>query len=330
VKNKSEKILVTGGAGYIGSHMVLKLLEANYQPIIVDNLSTGLKHFVPHGVPLYVFNIGEKAKLSHLLAMEKFDAVMHFAASTEVNESIKKPEKYYQNNFGNTLNLLEVMSEYNLKNCIFSSTAAIFGESEHGTVHESHPKNPMNPYGYSKLMCERLLQDFDKAYGIKSVCLRYFNAAGADIHGRTGYQTHRVSHLIPITLQAARGKRKQIEVFGRDYPTLDGTCIRDYIHVMDLCNAHLLALNYLMSGGDSRQYNLGNGKGYSVQQIIDITKKVTNMDFEIFDAPRRLGDTAKMISDTRLVRQELGWEPCYSEIETIIQHAWQWEKAANI
>lgn len=319
------KILVTGGAGYIGSQMVLTLIEAGHEPIIVDDLSTGLKPVTDYA-PLHVFNINDEKTLDMLFQQEKFDLVMHFAASIEVGESVKKPDKYYHNNFTNTLTLLNVMRNHQVKKFIFSSTAAIFGEPHYTPADEAHPKNPINPYGLSKLMCEYALKDFDLAYGIKSVCLRYFNAAGADAKSRVGYRTHTASHLIPLVLQAALGKRKYVEVYGRDYDTPDGTGIRDYIHVMDLCHAHLLAMNYLMENGSSKQYNLGNGQGYSVQEVIEAARLVTGKEIIVHDAKRRAGDPAKLVADSRLAKAELKWQPRYPHIKTIIEHAWEWEK----
>lgn len=319
------KVLVTGGAGYIGSHMVLKLLEAGHEPVVVDDLSTGQRHLVPISVPFHQLDIGDADKLNQLFKIEKIDIVMHFAAYIEVGESVRKPEKYYRNNVSNTVTLLDVMNQNNIKHFIFSSTAAIFGEPVYVPADEGHPKHPINPYGLSKLMCEEMLKDFDLAYGMKYVCLRYFNAAGADAAGRTGYRCNDASHLIPAVLQAALGKRPHVEVFGRDYDTPDGTCIRDYIHIMDLCAAHLLAMEYLIKGGASRQYNLGNGAGYSVQQVIDVTKKVTNLKFKVIEGGRRAGDPAQLYADASLASKELGWQPQYPDLETIIRHAYQWE-----
>ena len=320
------KILVTGGAGYIGSHMVLRLLDAGHQAVIVDDLSTGLKSFVHGSVSLHIFSTGDSDKLSHLFQTEQFDVVMHFAASIVVGESVKTPYFYYHNNFVNTLTLLNVMKEYGVKHFIFSSTASIFGEPQYIPVNEAHPKNPINPYGMSKLMCEQMLKDFDTAYDIKSVSLRYFNAAGADPKTRVGYRTHNASHLIPLVLETALGVNKQLNVYGRDYDTPDGTCVRDYIHVMDLCDAHLLAMNHLMSGGTSCQYNLGNGHGYSVQQVIDTAQQVIGRKIKIVDAPRRHGDPAQLVADSRLIQKELGWKPHYAELDVIIKHAWEWEQ----
>jgi len=319
------KVLVTGGAGYIGAHMVLKLLAAGHHPVVVDNLSTGIRSYVPFSVPVHIIDIGDEEQLDQLFSDEKFAMVMHFAASIEVGESVLKPEKYYRNNFANTVTLLDVMRKNKVHQLIFSSTAAIFGEPQYVPANEEHPKNPINPYGLSKLMCEDMLKDFDTAYNIKSVCLRYFNAAGADAESRVGYRGNKESHLIPIALQAASGKRSHLEVFGRDYDTFDGTCVRDYIHVEDLCEAHLLAMNYLIDGGESRQFNLGNGAGYSVQQVIDAAKKVTGKEIKVVEGNRRAGDPASLLADATRAKQELGWKPKYS-IEDMMLSAWKWQQ----
>lgn len=325
---KSLKVLITGGAGYIGSHMVLKLLEAGHQPVIVDALLNNMKSLAPENIIIHQFNLNEKEKLDQLLKSEKIDVVMHFAAFIEVGESVFHPDKYYKNNFVNTLTLLETMQKNNIKHFIFSSTAAIFGEPQYLPVDEKHPKNPMSPYGSAKLMCENILKDFDTAYGLKSVCLRYFNAAGADPLLRTGYHLERSSHLIPRVLQAAE-KKEIIEVYGRDFDTIDGTGVRDYIHVMDLCDAHLLAMQYLIQGGDSKVYNLGNGRGFSVQQVIDAAKKITQQEIKIKNTARREGDPAILYADSTLIQKELNWKPQYPELDTILKHSWAWEKKNN-
>jgi len=324
---QSKKVLVTGGAGYIGSHMVLKLLEAGHQPVVVDDLSSGLKTRLPSDVPLHVFNFADSEKLSALLTKEKVDVVMHFAAFVEVGESVEKPDMYYHNNFVNTLALLNTMRKNNIKKIILSSTAATFGEPDYIPADEKHPQKPLNPYGMSKLMCEHTLKDFDIAYGMKSVCLRYFNAAGADPSLRTGFRKNDPSHLIPIVLKVATGENPAIKINGTDYDTKDGTCVRDYIHVMDLCDAHLLAMNYLLNGGDTRSYNLGNGLGYSVREVIQAVEKVTGKKLTIVDSARRAGDSAALVADSKCIREELGWKPQYPELETIVQHAWNWERA---
>lgn len=319
------KVLVTGGAGYIGSQMVLTLLQAGHQPIVVDDLSTGQKNNT-HFAPFYQINIKDRERLSQLFEQEQFDVVMHFAAFIEVGESVEQPAKYYQNNFFNTLALLDVMRMYRIDQFIFSSTAAIFGEPQYTPADEKHPKHPMNPYGSSKLMCEMLLNDYETAFGLRSVSLRYFNAAGADPQTRTGYRVEKASHIIPAVLQAALGKRRHVEIFGRDYDTPDGTCIRDYIHIVDLCQAHLLAMDYLVNGGKTRQFNLGNGAGYSVQQVVDVGRKITGKDIVTIDAPRRAGDPAQLIADSTLIKKELHWQPRFPELEKIMEHAWLWEQ----
>ncbi|MCX7124654.1 MAG: UDP-glucose 4-epimerase GalE [Gammaproteobacteria bacterium] len=326
--SESKKVLVTGGAGYIGSHMVLKLLEAGHQPIVVDDLSKGSRSCLPAEIPLHVFNIADEEKLNALFKAEKIDVVMHFAAFTGVGESVENPDKYYKNNFSNTLTLLNAILKSNIKYFIFSSTASIFGEPNYVPMDEKHLKNPINPYGMSKLMCEQVLKDFDTAYGMKSVCFRYFNAAGADPLLRTGFRKNDVYNLIPIVLKVAAGEQAAITINGNNYATKDGTCVRDYIHVMDLCDAHLLGMNYLLNGGITCNYNLGNGLGYSVREVINAIEKVTEKKLHIIEGNRRAGDPAVLIADSNLIRTELGWKPQYSELETIVQHAWDWENLA--
>ena len=318
-------ILVVGGAGYIGSHMVLTLQKAGYDVVVLDDFSSGHEH-PDVSVKTIRGNLGDPALLDQLFKQYRFDAVMHFAAFIQVGESVQDPAKYYQNNVCNSLILLEKMKKYRINHFIFSSTAAVFGEPQYVPIDEHHPKNPVNPYGRSKWMLEQILQDYDVAYGLKSICLRYFNACGADPQGRTGECHEPETHLVPLILQAASGKRDSIKVFGRDYDTPDGTCIRDYIHVSDLCNAHLLALEKLLQGADSAQYNLGNGAGFSVQQVIDVVKQVTQREIKVIDAPRREGDPARLIADSQKAKKELGWKPQYADLKSIIQHAWAWEK----
>lgn len=314
---KPQKVLVTGGAGYIGSHMVYKLLEAGHQPVIVDILSKTRKSLAPDGVPLYVFNIHQKSKLNQLLKTEKFDVIMHFAASIEARESVLKPEKYYQNNFVNMLNLLEAAYKNKINYFIFSSTAAIFGDPLDYLINESHIKNPINPYGKSKLMCENVLKDYDIAYGLKFACLRYFNAAGADPLLRTGYHLKNDTHLIPRAVKAAL-KNKILEVYG--------DCIRDYIHVMDLCDAHLLTMNYLIQNNKSLEYNLGNGQGFSIKQVIHAIEKITQKKIKIKNLPQYKSDPAILCADSSLIKKELNWTPRYSDLESILQHSIAWEE----
>lgn len=318
------KILVVGGAGYIGSHMVKMLLEHGHRVIVFDNLSSGYRDAVLGGT-FIKGDLADKEKLDDVFARLMPEAVMHFASHIQVGESMLYPSKYYMNNFTNTLNLLDTMVKYQVRNFIFSSTAAIFGEPEYAPIDEMHPKNPVNPYGRSKLMVEQVLADYDCAYGLKSVCLRYFNAAGADPEGMLGERHEPETHLIPLVLQAVSGKRANIQVFGRDYDTPDGTCIRDYVHVVDLCAAHLLALGKLMATGVSSQYNLGNGTGFSVQEVINAAEYVTDTVVNLVEGNRRAGDPAILVADATLARSELGWTPQYSDLEEIIAHAWQWE-----
>lgn len=324
-----SKVLVVGGAGYIGAHMVKMLLEHGHAVVTLDNLSTGFRESVIGG-EFVQGDIGDHALLDRLLPAHNFDAVMHFAAFIQVGESVADPGKYYLNNVANTLNLLNAMVRHDVRRFIFSSTAAIFGEPQYVPVDEVHPKAPINPYGQSKWMVEQMLSDFDHAYGLRSVCLRYFNAAGADPEGELGPRYEGVTNLIPVVLKAAAGKRPDVTVFGRDYNTPDGTGVRDYIHVHDLCQAHLQALDYLQRDGDSVAFNLGNGRGFSVQQVIDAAREVTARDIAVIDGPRRDGDPAALVADATKAREILGWMPRYAELETIVRHAWAWERKLQL
>jgi UDP-glucose 4-epimerase len=270
-------------------------------------------------------DVGDSALLERVFVNERFDAVMHFAAFIEVGESVSNPAKYYRNNAMNTLNLLQAMVHAGVSDFILSSTAAVYGEPEFVPLTEEHGCRPMNPYGQSKYMVEKMLESFDLAHDVKSICLRYFNAAGAHPEGILGERHNPESHLIPLVLQAASGRRQSISVFGRDYATADGTAVRDYIHVMDLCQAHLLALEALQSQRRSAIYNLGNGNGFSVQQVIDVAREVTGREIKVVDAERRAGDAAILVADASRARRELAWSPGYSDLETIIRHAWSWE-----
>jgi UDP-glucose 4-epimerase len=318
------KILVVGGAGYIGSHMVKMLSLTGHQVVTLDNLSTGYRDAVKYG-DFIEGDIADSGLLDDIFSNDHFDGVMHFASFIEVGESVREPAKYFENNFSNTLNLLNAMVRHEVKRFIFSSTAAIFGEPKYVPIDEEHPKQPINPYGRSKLMVEEALQDYEKAYGLESVCLRYFNAAGADPEGELGERHIPETHLVPLILQAASGRRAEISIFGDDYDTEDGSCMRDYIHIVDLCSAHLLALEHLEKGLGSRRYNLGNGAGFSVIEVIDIVKQVTTKDFKVIEADRRPGDPAVLVADSKLAQAELGWKPQYQDISDIIQHAWNWE-----
>ncbi len=324
------QILVVGGAGYIGSHMVKQMARAGHSVVVLDNLSTGSRELARYG-ELVIGDLSDTRLLERLFREHAFTGVMHFAAASLVGESMQNPGKYYRNNVANTLNLLEVMVSHGVKHFIFSSTAATFGEPEYVPIDETHHQQPINPYGASKLMVERMLQDFHTAHGLNSVCLRYFNACGADPEGELGECHNPETHLIPLILQAGSGRRKAITVFGRDYPTADGTCIRDYIHIEDLCSAHALALEALIRGRQkgALAYNLGNGQGYSVQQVIGAVQRLVAEDgrtLRVEEGHRRPGDPAVLVADATLAKRELGWQPQYGELETIIRHAWAWEK----
>ncbi len=322
---KENTILVVGGAGYIGSHMVKELLEAGHTVIVLDNFSTGHRDLLPGGL-LIEGNLGDPKLLESLFTQHKIDAVMHFAAFSLVGESVVNPLKYYRNNLARTIELLDAMIRFNVKNFIFSSTAAVYGEPVQVPITENHPSNPTNPYGATKIAVERMLQDCDQAHGLKSVCLRYFNAAGADESGNIGERHQPESHLIPLVLKVATGERKDIKIFGTDYDTPDGTCLRDYIHVTDLAKAHLLALNHLLSGGQSAVYNLGNSQGASVHEVIRLAEKTTNRKIPIVETDRRAGDPAVLVAGSEKIKTELGWRPRYETLETIIQTAWNWHR----
>jgi UDP-glucose 4-epimerase len=317
------RVLVIGGAGYIGSHMVKLLGELGCSVTTFDDLSSGHCDAVLCG-DFVQGNFGDREVLVTVLS-RGFDAVMHFASFIQVGESVQHPDKYYRNNVTHTLSLLDAMRAHGVNNFIFSSTAATFGEPQYTPIDELHPQQPINPYGRTKLMVEQALADYDKAYGFKSVSLRYFNAAGADPEGQLGERHDPETHLIPLVLQAASGRRPSISVFGRDYDTPDGTCIRDYIHIQDLCSAHWLALQSLLGGADSQSYNLGNGNGFSVQEVIDTAEQVTGRKIPVVNGPRRDGDPARLVADSRLAREKLGWQPQYADLATIIEHAWKWE-----
>jgi UDP-glucose 4-epimerase len=318
------KILVAGGAGYIGSHMVKQLALAGNDVITLDNLSYGYRDAVKYG-EFIEGDLGDNTVLDVIFKSGEIDAVMHFAGFIQVGESVIKPSMYYLNNVVNTHTLLDAMLRHKVMNFIFSSTAAIFGEPEYTPIDEKHNKQPINPYGHSKLMIEQVLDDYDKAYGLRSTCLRYFNAAGADPDGELGERHSPETHLIPLILQAASGRRDDIKVFGDDYETNDGTCIRDYIHINDLCDAHSLALDCMIKNDKSARFNLGNGKGFSVKQVIDVVKEVSGKDFKVSIEPRREGDPAVLVADASLAKKELNWQPKFSELRDIVKTAWEWE-----
>ncbi|MGZ5054260.1 MAG: UDP-glucose 4-epimerase GalE [Methylobacter sp.] len=319
-----KTVLVVGGAGYIGSHMVWLLGQKGVNVVTLDNLSSGHRDAVLHGKFVHG-DIADRLILDKVFSEHNFDAVMHFASFIQVGESVQDPAKYYQNNVVNTLNLLNAMRTHNVGRFIFSSTAAIFGEPEYSSIDEAHPKHPINPYGWSKLMVEQALADYDRAYGLKSVSLRYFNAAGAHPDSLIGERHDPETHLIPLILQAASGRRQNITVFGRDYKTPDGTCIRDYIHILDLAEAHWLALQYLQADGQTTAFNLGNGNGYSVESVIQAARRVTGKAIPVQEGQRREGDPARLVANADKIKLKLGWQPVYADLDTIVAHAWQWE-----
>ncbi|MDT8420824.1 MAG: UDP-glucose 4-epimerase GalE [Desulfuromonadales bacterium] len=324
---RGKRVLVTGGAGYIGSHVVKALGEAGAEILVYDNLSTGNAASVLYG-ELRLADLADRAQLVKSVESFRPEAVIHFAASIEVGESVSKPLKYYRNNTVNALNLLEVLSEAGIGNFIFSSTAAVYGEPEIIPVDERTPLLPINPYGASKMMSERLLADLSAADpAFRYVALRYFNVAGADPQSRIGQDYKNPTHLITRALKTALGVFQQLGIFGRDYPTPDGTCIRDYIHVDDLAAAHLVALQHLLNGGKSDIFNCGYGHGSSVAEVVEVARRVTGVDFKTVDEPRREGDPPELVAKCDRLRTELGWAPQYDDLEYVVKTAWDWELA---
>ena len=316
-------IMVVGGAGYIGSHMVKDLLQANYNVITLDDFSTGHRDILLGG-KLIEGNLGDTTLLNRIFSDHRIDVVMHFAAYSIVGESVKNPVDYYRNNVARTIELLDAMVQHNVKRFIFSSSAAVYGEPIEVPIKEVHPLQPTNPYGVTKVAIEKMLSDFDSAYGLKYISLRYFNAAGADASGKIGERHEPETHLIPLILKVAMGERNSIKIFGTDYPTRDGTCIRDYIHVSDLTQVHLLAVEKLMAGGESAIYNLGNNRGYSVREVIEIAAKVTGKQIPAIEHGRRSGDPAVLIANSDKIRKELGWQPHFEDLDTILKTSWLW------
>lgn len=320
------KILVCGGAGYIGSHMVAELLENNIEVVVLDNFEKGHKDALLGG-KLYEGDLRDKTILDKIFTENKIDAVIDFAAYSLVGESMTEPLKYFNNNVYGTISLLEAMKEHDVKYIVFSSTAATYGEPKKVPIEESSETCPTNAYGESKLLVEKILRWCDHAYGIKYTALRYFNAAGAHVNGKIGEDHSPETHLIPIILDVALGNRDKIMMFGDDYNTKDGTCVRDYIHVTDLARAHLLALKRLMNGGESTAYNLGNGTGFTVKEVVEVARKVTGHPIPAEVAPRRAGDPATLIASSDRAVNELGWKPEFNSLETIISTAWKWHQA---
>ena len=318
-------ILVTGGAGYIGSVVVADLIKKGEEVVVLDNLSYGHTEALATNVPFYEGNIGGSELVTRILNSYEIEACMHFSAFAFVGESVEKPQIYYQNNFVETIHLLDALIKNDIKKFIFSSTCATYGEPQYVPIDEKHPQFPTSPYGWSKFMVERALIDYDAAYELKYVAPRYFNACGAT--EKCGEHHDPETHLIPLVLQVAQGKRDFISIFGDDYSTPDGTAIRDYIHVSDLSQAHILALEYLRGGGASLFVNLGIGGGYSVAEVIEAARKVTGKNIESKIAPRRAGDPSRLVADARKAREVLGWNPQFPDIETIIESAWAWHLA---
>jgi UDP-glucose 4-epimerase len=319
-------ILVTGGAGYIGSQMVLELLDAGERVLVLDNLSTGCDWAVPEQVPLVIGDTGDKVLVTKLIREHGVASIIHFAASIVVPDSVRDPLEYYRNNTANSRSLIACAVEGGVRNFIFSSTAAVYGDPEKIPIAETTATVPVSPYGWSKLMTEIMLRDASRAHGLNYVVLRYFNVAGADRRGRTGQSSRVATHLIKVAAEAALGLRPKLDVFGTDYPTPDGTCIRDYIHVMDLARAHADALRHLRSGGPSLTLNCGYGHGFSVLEVIDTVKRVSGVDFKVEKAPRRAGDPAQIVAATDLIRNALGWQPRLDDLATIVSHALAWER----
>ncbi len=319
-------ILVLGGAGYIGSHTVYELIDAGKEVIVADNLQTGFRAAVHPKAKFYKLDIRDKSALDTLFQAEKIDGVIHFAASSQVGESMNDPLKYYDNNLYGTMVLLKSMVEHGIDKIVFSSTAATYGEPEKVPILESDRTNPTNCYGQTKLAMEQMMSWTERAHGLKYVALRYFNACGARLQGEIGEAHSPETHLIPIILQVPLKKRRSVSIFGDDYPTKDGTCVRDYIHVTDLAQAHILALDYLMAGGRSDVFNLGNGVGFTVKEVIDVARKVTGDDINVEIAPRRAGDPAMLIASSQKAISILGWKPKFDSLETIVSSAWNWHR----
>lgn len=318
-------ILVTGGAGYIGSVAVEDLRSKGSDVVVIDNLVYGHRGAVHEDVPFYEGDIGDTVLLKRILSEHAVDACMHFSAYAYVGESVEAPKKYFKNNLAQTLSLLDSLLENDVKKFVFSSTCAVYGEPQYTPIDEKHPQNPTNPYGWSKFMVERALEAYDTAYGLKFVALRYFNACGAS--NLCGEDHEPETHLIPLALFAAQGRIPHVSIFGDDYPTPDGTAIRDYIHVSDLASAHLLALDHLNDGKPSESMNLGNGNGYSVKEVVEAARRVTGKPVEAKIALRRAGDPSKLVADSTKARDVLGWTPQFPDLETIIESAWAWHEA---
>lgn len=318
------KVLVVGGAGYIGSHTVAALLEKNHKVVVFDNLSSGHKQAIK--CPFIVGDLLNKEDINQAFQKDKFDGVIHFAALCAAGESMKEPGRYFEINLQGGVNLLEAMRKNGVNKIVFSSSCAIYGYPEKLPVDEEVEKKPVSVYGETKLMFEKILYWYDQLFGIKNVCLRYFNAAGASLDGSIGEDKFPLTNIIPVAMKTALGQQEKFTLFGDDYPTPDGTCIRDYIHVVDLADAHLKSLDYLIQGNPSNYFNVGTGKGYSNKEVLEMIKKVTGVDFKIEIGPRRPGDPVAIYADNTKIKNTLAWEPKYSDLKTIIETAWNWHK----
>ena len=326
-ENDVQKVLVAGGAGYVGSHCCLALSEAGFSPVVYDNLSNGHEAFVQWG-PLERGDIRDAARLDEVVAKHRPVAVLHFAALIEVGESVREPGRFYENNVAGAITLIEAARRAGIEALVFSSTCATYGNPQFLPMTEAHPQAPLNPYGRSKLMVEQALADYSRYAGFRSVCLRYFNAAGADEAGRIGERHHPETHAIPLALETALGHRQGFNVFGSDYDTRDGTAVRDYIHVMDLADAHVRALKYLLGGGETAAFNLGTGTGTTVFELIETIRRITGMPFPVEEASRREGDAPSLVADNSRARASLGWTPTRS-LEDIIRSAWCWHASES-
>jgi len=320
-------VLVTGGAGFIGSHMALALLDRGEEVVVLDSFATGVRACVPAGVRLIKGDVGDRALVADVLREQRIDSIAHFAGSTVVPDSVSDPLAYYKNNTANTVALAECALAADVGAFLFSSTAAVYGATQEDLVREDAPLTPVSPYGASKLMSERILLDTNAATKLPVAILRYFNVAGADPQGRSGQSTPRATHLIKICIEAALGLRQSVHIFGEDYPTPDGTGVRDYIHVSDLIAAHLAALDRLRSGSAALIYNCGYGRGYSVREVVSAVERVSGKTLNVIVAPRRSGDTARVIADASAIRKDLGWTPRYDDLDAIITHALAWERS---
>lgn len=321
-----KTILVTGGAGYIGSHTVKELLKKGYKVVVLDDLSKGRKEFIEKGALFVKGTLEDKLIIDKVFNDHAIDAVMHFSADSLVGESVENPSKYFKNNIINGIQLLDAMIKHDIKLFVFSSSAAVYGEPSKIPIFEEDITETTNPYGLTKFIFEEIMKSYDSAYGFKFISLRYFNAAGADISGEIGEAHNPETHLIPIVLQVALDQRKEVQIFGEDYSTKDGTCVRDYIHVTDLANAHILAIEALLNGKDSSIYNLGNGEGYSVKEVINIAREVTEKEIPSVNVGRRKGDPAVLIASSDKIIKELKWKPKFADLKLIIRTAWKWHQ----